>query len=286
MAIYYSKPHLELLLELINEANPGLLEMRDLVNSRFGIPFVRTPGPGEIADTSLEIYTKPGSFYIGKRIVHYRRLNFSKLFANMTVEIDEWAPTSLPKVDWIRLINAKYNLALLVEDMDNAYGALTSTVKENLWASANSLVYSGQLPVRWTRGKRTLEQILPNPTMNGLYWDANYVEGKPLMNLVGMGIDFTRFGGSTKITTGAAINGSSGDLREMADWFSAYTGRTIDDRVSHTLPGGINNLNITRFTLPNANLPEANAAKFNRALVITPKADSWFCGKIIWHYNA
>lgn len=286
MAIYYSKPHLQMLLDLINEANPGLLEMRDLVNSRFGIPFVRTPGPGEIADTSLEIYTKPGSFYIGKRIVHYRRLNFSKLFANMVVQIDEWAATTLPKADWVRLINAKYNLALIVEDFDNAYGSLNSGIQENLWANANSLVYSGQLPVKWTRGKRALDQILPNPTMNGLYWDANYVEGKPLMNLVGMAINFTRFSGATKIGTGALINGTSGELREMSQWFSDYTGKVLDDRVAHTLPGGLSGLNITRFTLPNVNVPEANSAKYNRALVITPKADSWFCGKIIWHYNA
>lgn len=285
MPSYYDKPQLKLLLDLINEANPGLLEMRDLVNSRLGVPFARTPGPGEIADTSIEIFALPGSFYQGRRIVHYRRLDLRKLFANVVFELDEWAVGNLPKADWLRLMNAKYGLTLTDEDVA-AYGAAGSGSLNNLEIPATSIAYIGRYWMRWTRGKRTLEQIVPVNTINGLYWDANYVEGKPLMNLVGMPIDFTRFTGAAAIVTGSALSGTSSDARTMADWFSAVTGKTIDPRIDHTLPGGLGGLTITRFTLPSVNLPEANAAKFNRALVITPKTDSWFCGKIIWHYNA
>lgn len=285
MSIYYSKPQLQLLLDLINESNPGLLEMRDLVNSRLGVPFVRTPGPGEIQDTSIELYALPGSFYIGKRIVHYRRIQLNKLFANVIFEIDEWNAGNLPKADWVRLINAKYGLQLTVADVPQ-YGAAGSGDLYTLSVDASSVGYAGNFRLRWTRGKRTLDQVFPTTEMAGLYWDANYVEGKPLMNLAGMSIDFSRFSGAATIVTGSAISGTSSDVRAMAEWFSGYTGKTIDPRINHTQEGGIGGLTITRFTLPSANLPEANAAKFNRALVITPQAGSWFCGKIIWHYNA
>ncbi|MNB58552.1 hypothetical protein D3C87_598340 [compost metagenome] len=286
MSIYYSKPQLQLLLDLINESNPGLLEMRDLVNSRLGVPFARTPGPGEIQDTSIELYALPGSFYIGKRIVHYRRIQLNKLFANVIFDIDEWAAGNLPKADWIRLINERYGLKLDVTDVLAGYGAAASGDLYTISVDASSVGYAGNFRLRWTRGKRTLDQIIPLTTMTGLYWDANYVQGKPLMNLVGMPIDFSRFSGATGIATGAVISAASSDIRAMAEWFSAYTGKTIDPRIDHTQVGGIGGLTITRFTLPSANLPEANAAKFNRALVITPQAGSWFCGKIIWHYNA
>jgi hypothetical protein len=286
MSIYYSKPQLELLLNLINESNPGLLEMRDLVNSRLGVPYVRTPGPGEIQDTSIELYALPGSFYIGKRVIHYRRLQLNRLFANVIFEIDEWAVGNLPKEDWIRLINTKYGLKLNVSDVLAGYGAAASGDLYTLSVDPSSVGYSGNFRLRWTRGKRSLDQIVSVSSMSGLYWDANYVEGKPLMNLVGMSIDFSRFGGATSIVTGSAITSTSSDVRAMAEWFSGYTGKTIDPRISHTQEGGIGGLTITRFTLPSVNLPEANAAKFNRALVITPQAGSWFCGKIIWHYNA
>lgn len=286
MSIYYSKPQLQLLLDLINESNPGLLEMRDLVNSRLGVPFARTPGAGEIQDTSIELYALPGSFYIGKRIVNYRRMQLNKLFANVLFEIDEWNAGNLPKDDWIRLINAKYGLKLVVTDVLPAYGAAASGDAYTITVDPSSVAYSGTFRFRWTRGKRTLDQIIPVTSMTGLYWDANYVQGKPLMNLVGMSIDFSRFSGATAIVTGSAISDTSSDVRAMAEWFSGYTGKTINPRISHTQEGGIGGLTITRFTLPSANLPEANAAKFNRALVITPQAGSWFCGKIIWHYNA
>lgn len=288
MSVYYSKPQLEQLLALINEANPGLLEMRDLVNSRFGVPFARTPGPGEIADTSIEIYALPGSFYIGKRIVHYRRLNLTKLFANVVIRFDEWSPTDqMPKADWIRNMSEKTGMPLTAADFPASYTTvINGFTHSNSLIDPSSIIFSGSFTLRWDKGKRTLDQILPQSSINGLYWDANYTEGKPLMNLVGMGIDFTRFPAAASIATGSAITATSSDVRQMADWFCEYTGKTIDPRLPHTQEGGLSGLTITRFTLPNANLPEANSAKFNRALVITPQATSWFCGKIIWHYNA
>ncbi|MNZ54971.1 hypothetical protein D3C78_728850 [compost metagenome] len=283
MPAYYSKPQIELLLQLINEANPGLLEMRDLVNSRIGVPQVYAPQAGEIADTSLELYATPQSFYIGKRIVYYRRINIAKLFANMQLDIDRWQPGNLPQADMIALLNQRHGLSLVGSDITaSSIGEGSSWV----YGSGSSLVYSAdRFLVRWTKGKRAIDQILTKDSYAGLYWDANFVEGKPLMNLVGLNIDFSRFAAMKTLPNGHSITTLSSDVRAMADWFSGYTGLTLDPRIPHAQVGGIGGLTVTRFTLPNSNLPEANPAKFNRALVIAPTGSSWFAGKIIWHYN-
>lgn len=272
-------------MSLINEANPGLMELRDLVNSRFGPATVYATQAGEIADTSLEIYAQPGSFYLGKRIVYYRRQDMAKLFANMILDVDEWQASgtcTLP--NYVRLLNAKYGLALIDSDLA-PHGTAGNGVTYTLTINNTSLAYKGSFRFRWSQGKRELRQILTLDSYAGLYWDANYIAGKPLMNLVGMAIDFTRFTGAKAIATGSTITVSSGDVRTMAEWFGEYTGQTLDIFKDHTVQGGIQGLTITRFTLPNANVPEANSDKFNRCLVISPKTDSWFAGKIIWHYN-
>lgn len=287
MPAFYSKPQLEILLDLINEANPGLMELRDLENSRFGNISTYIPKAGEIADTALELYALPGSFYIGKRIVYYRRIQLQNYFANMVLEFDDWWPnTTMGKADYCAMIAKKYGITFTAdEDLLSSHGNVYSGNQYTLSVSPTSKIFAGTFKFKWTRGKRTLEQVLTQDQYTGLYWDENYVEGKPLMNLVGMAIDFSRFGGAKTITTGSAIAANSSDVRNMADWFSEYTGQVLDVFKLHTEQGGIQGLNVTRFTLPNTNVPEANSDKFNRCLVIAPKADSWFAGKIIWHYN-
>ncbi|MNH65364.1 hypothetical protein D3C73_173730 [compost metagenome] len=286
MSSYYSKPQVELLLKLINESNPGLLELRDLVNTRLGVPFVRTPAAGEIQNTSLELYAQPGSFYIGKKIVHYRRIDLSKLFANMTLDIEYWAPGNLPKATWIDLINKKYGLALVDADMAG-YGDMGETTYV-LNLAGTSLGYNGTLRVRWTRGKRAMDQILTVDRYAGLYWDSSYVQGKPLMTPVNFSLDYSRFFNIDTITNGITLNNAGAyysEIKTIVDWFNKCAGLALDLGVDHTLPNGLKGLTMSRFTLPNVNVPEANAAKFNRVLVISSRTTSWFGGKILLHYN-
>ena len=287
MAAFYSRPQLEILLELINQANPGLLEMRDLVNSRFGNISTYTPKAGEIADTALELYALPGSFYIGKRTVYYRRIQLQNYFANMVLEFDDWWPgATMAKPDYCAMISKKYGINFTAEeDLLSRHGNVSSGNQYTLQVSPTSKIFAGTFKFKWTRGKRTLGEVLSPDQYKGLYWDTNYIEGKSLMNLVGLAIDFTRFPASKSLTTGLTIAATNSDVRAMAEWFGTYTGQALDVMTPHTQPGGIQGLQVTRFTLPNVNVPEANSDKFNRCLVIAPKADSWFCGKIIWHYN-
>jgi hypothetical protein len=286
MSSYYSKPQVELLLKLINESNPGLLELRDLVNTRLGPPTVRTPGAGEIQNTSIELYALPGSFYIGKKIVTYRRIDLAKLFANMTLELDTWTAGNLPRPTWVALINEKYGLALTEEDM-GIYGAMSETTN-TLTVGPSSLAYVGNFRVRYVKGKRAMDQILTLDRYAGLYWDSSYVQGKPLLTPVNFGLDYSRFFNIDTITNGITLNDSGAfysEVRTLIDWFNKCSGMTLSLAVDNALPNGVKGLTMSRFTLPNANVPEANSAKYNRVLVISSRTTSWFGGKILLHYN-
>lgn len=286
MSSYYSKPQVELLLKLINESNPGLLELRDLVNTRLGVPAVRTPAAGEIQNTSLELYAQPGSFYIGKKIVTYRRIDLAKLYANMTLELDYWVAGQLPKATWIALINQKYGLALTDEDMA-AHGAMGETTY-TLSVGASSLGYIGNLRVRYAKGKRAMDQILTVDRYAGLYWDSSYVQGKPLLTPVNFGLDYSRFFNIDTITNGITLNNAGAfysEIKTLIDWFNKCSGMALDLAVDNGTQNGVKGLTMSRFTLPNANVPEANSIKYNRVLVISSRTTSWFGGKILLHYN-
>lgn len=287
MSSYYSKPQTELLLNLINESNPGLMELRDLLNTRMGVPFVRTPAAGEIQNTSLELYAQPSTFYVGKKIVHYRRLDLTKLFANMVLDIEYWTPSGLAKVDWIRMLNEKYGLSINDVDM-SAAGIMSAETTYTLTFSAASLAYIGTFRVRYTKGKRALDQILTLDRYAGLYWDSSYVQGKPLLTPVNFSLDYSRFFNIDTITNGITLNNAGAyysEVKALIDWFNKCSGMALDLGIDHTLPNGVKGLTMSRFTLPNVNVPEANSARYNRVLVISSRTTSWFGGKILLHYN-
>lgn len=283
---YYSKPQIELLLDLINESNPALLELRDLLNTKIGVPYARTPGPGEIQNTSLELYAQPGSFYVGKKIVHYRRIDLSKLFANMTMEVEYWQGGNLLFDVYLQLANKKYGLSLTKADFPDTLAVAETTY--NFTALPSSLAYSGTVRLRWVRGKRNLDQILTQDRYAGLYWDSSYVQGKPLITPVNFSLDYSRFFNIDTITNGIALNNSGAyysEIKTLIEWFNQCSGMSLDLSVDHTLPNGVKGLTMSRFTLPNINVPEANSARFNRVLVISSRTTSWFGGKILLHYN-
>lgn len=281
---YYSKPQIDLLLKLINESNPGLMEERDLINTRIGVPYNRTPAAGEIADTSLELYATPESFYIGKQIVHYRRIDLSKMFANMTLEFDRWTEGNIRREFVIEQINERYGLSLVADDLVNtswAASSYTTTIQ------SSSLVYKGTLRFRYARGKRALDQILPSvEAFQSRVWDSRYAEDKPLLSLVNVGHDYTRYAAEANaISNNWTITHTVPNFNMLANWYSQLSGIRLDPTLSHTVQGGVAGLTFTRFALPNVNAPEGNSAKFNRVLIISSKDDSWFSGKIVMHYN-
>ena len=281
----YAKAQTDVLLKLINESNPLLVEARDLVNSLIGTPVARTPGVGEIQDTSVSIYATDQSFYIGKRTLTYRRIDLAKFFANTVVELDIWQSTSiLTPAIFVQEINKKYGLAMLESDIPTANRGNLASV-QNMTITATSLLYKGTFNFRWLMGKRTINEIFGSIKPAGLKWDAAVVDGKPIATLMGFGVDYTgQIGTINQLAVSTAL-ASSAFARALITKLNNYTGLSLDTSKDHTLVGGLSGLTITKVTIPSDNAVEANSAKFNRVLVITALPTSWFCGKFLLHYN-
>lgn len=280
----YAKAQTDVLLTLINESNPRLVEARDLVNSLIGAPVARTPGAGEIQDTSVSIYATDQSFYIGKRSLTYRRIDLGKFFANTVVELDLWLSTNMSPAIFVQEVNKKYGLALLESDISTNQRGQSAGL-QTMSIVSTSLLYKGTFNFRWLMGKRTINEIFGSVRPAGLKWDVGYVEGKPIATLVGFGVDYTgQIGTINQLAVNTAL-ATSAFARALITKLNSYTGLALDTSKDHTLVGGLSGLTITKVTLPSDNAVEANSAKFNRVLVITALPTSWFCGKFLLHYN-
>lgn len=280
----YAKAQTDVLLTLINESNPRLVEARDLVNSLIGAPVARSPGAGEIQDTSVSIYATDQSFYIGKRSLTYRRIDLGKFFANTVVELDLWLSTNMSPAIFVQEVNKKYGLALLESDISTNQRGQSAGL-QTMSIVSTSLLYKGTFNFRWLMGKRTINEIFGSVRPAGLKWDVGYVEGKPIATLVGFGVDYTgQIGTINQLAVNTAL-ATSAFARALITKLNSYTGLALDTSKDHTLVGGLSGLTITKVTLPSDNAVEANSAKFNRVLVITALPTSWFCGKFLLHYN-
>lgn len=284
----YAKAQTDVLFQLVNESNPGLVEARDLVNSLIGVPAARTPGAGEIQDTSVSIFATPASFYVGKRAVTYRRIDLAKLFANTVVELDIWqnGSTMTPAI-FVQEVNKKYGLALLESDIPAGNRGSQAGV-QNMTINATSLLYKGTFVFRWSMGKRTINEIMGSVRPPGLRWDVNNVEGKPIATLVGFGVDYTgQLATINQLATTVNLTSTQNPfVKTLITKLNGYTGLNLDILKDHTQVGGLMGLAITKVTIPSDNAIEANSAKFNRVLVISALPGSWFCGKFLLHYNA
>ncbi|MNU58038.1 hypothetical protein D3C71_471660 [compost metagenome] len=283
----YAKAQTDVLLSLINESNPGLVEARDLANSLIGVPAARTPGAGEIQDTSVSIFATPASFYVGKRAVTYRRIDLAKLFANTVVELDIWLPGTMSPAIFVQEVNKKYGLALLESDI-SATNRVSQAGVQNMIINATSLLYKGTFVFRWLMGKRTINEIMGSVRPPGLRWDVNHVEGKPIATLVGFGVDYTgQLATINQLATTVNLTSTQNPfVKTLITKLNSYTGLNLDILKDHTQVGGLLGLAITKITIPSDNAIEANSAKFNRVLVISALPGSWFCGKFLFHYNA
>lgn len=284
----YAKVQTDVFLQLVNESNPNLVEERDLINSTLGVPVARTPGAGEIQDTTISMYATPESFYIGKRTLTYRRIDLTKFFANTIVELDLWTSNGvLSGAQFIQEVNKKYGLALTTDDIPGGNRS-NSTSVQNMFINTGSLLYKGYISFRWLMGKRPLSEILGSVKPAGLKWDAAYVEGKPIATLMTFGPDFTnQLDTINKLATTTTLTTTLNPfVKQLIDKLNAYTGLSLDSTKDHTLQGGLAGLVLTKVTLPSDNAIEAYAEKYNRVLTISALPGSWFCGKFLLHYNA
>ncbi len=290
MAFFYTEEQKALLCKLINEANPKLaLEPRTLDNTRLGPPLVYAPQEGEIANTRIMAYSLPGHTFVGKQEFKYRRIRLDLLFNHMVLEFDHWLDqTTIDRTILCQWVNDRYQLNLVPEDLEDRTwpdgGGLHSV---NVLSS--SWNYQGQFFIRWDRNKRKLDQIFPSDVSSGRIWDTRHegeIDERPLLTVSGFRGDYTTFlDHLEKISSGMSVDDIKDDLRPLVERYNALFGAQLDLDIPHTEINGLGGLTVLKSHLPSSLMPEADNEKFNKALTIPSKSDSWFGGSLYFHHN-
>lgn len=297
---FYTKAQELLLIDLANEANPGLnYDPLALTTTRLGVPY---PYRGEVAgiwDTTVEVYPRDASKFIGKALIHYRRIDLAKLFKYQPVQMDRWYDGTLTTAILVEELNARFGTTFVIEDFPETTWSSSQNV-QTVDVLGTSLCYQGTLSFIWHEGKRDLDQTLSPDQVdeNGhydyrdalSYW-SDYPTPqddltKPLLTHVGFNIDYSsQYDAASVLANGSKVAANS-RLLVLLQRFNAITGIDLDPDRPHTEYGGLKDLLLTRVTLPNLTLaPEANGDRFRYVVVITAQEDSWFRGRLLFHYN-
>jgi hypothetical protein len=122
----YPKQSLQMLVDLINQANPDLPVALTTTNVLYGTPSAVTPSGGNVQNTSIKVTAAAGTKYIGNATLLYRRIDFGTLFRGLPIVIYKFSPASTGanpyKIsDLLPAINQKYGLNLTTADVVDAF---------------------------------------------------------------------------------------------------------------------------------------------------------------------
>ena len=174
----YPKQSLQMLVDLINQANPQLPVPLTTTNALYGTPAVIAPG-GNIQNTSIKVTALAGTKYVGNTTLTYRRLDFSILFRNLPIVIYKYSPAATGaspyKIsDLLPLINAKYGLTLTTADVVDgnlpagntnavaaiglAAGTRNSSITVNAQTASPGFV--GSFTLYWVQAPQDISQMI------------------------------------------------------------------------------------------------------------------------------
>lgn len=291
----YNKPQVDLLYKLIAESNPGAVFPISPENAVIGKPEAIVVEPGKIANTRIPIAGK--GVYVASARVNYRRINLQDFFKGINVTFNDWSPSGNSGPGYVTAqvvidyFNRTYGLALTVNDIVSP-GGIWATGASSTAIAGTSLCYAGSLSWTWSQGKRELDTVFTANNVDGRLFPGGNVFGgsrKPQGEYVAYGLDFN----PVKATFIASFPASwpawtsSGTWPDpLFDFLKANVSPLFSRSKQHTEVGGFEGAPGIHVTIPSALLPEANSAKYNRAVAVTALPGSWWQGKIIFHYNA
>lgn len=279
----YQRAQLNLFYDLVLQANPNVpWSLND--NSKLGTPAVLSPAVG-IADT--KVLVRGVNHFVANVTARYRRIDVGSLFKNFGCVITSYSSgNTLSKDDAIAQINKTYGTSFVSADFGTF--TLTSGVANTQTVVASSLCYKGTFQITWTKDKQALSSVVPVKTaLTGrLYPGGNTFDGSRKKQGeyfcydLGFNLLTSYFSG---LTTGT-LDYTNATHKTIIDYLTANVSSRINGG-DHTTDGGLNGLAFAKYALPNANVLEANSAKYGNAFVITAQSTSWFQGKIILHFS-
>lgn len=306
----YTKPPKELLLDLIKEANPNLPLPLNATNLSFGIPKTITVTPGSISNTEIVLTARGGSGYVKKVTVKYRRISLDTLFRGLVAEVYKYTaagPGSYPfdLYGLLKEVNLRFGLNITQDDVtntwfpwrDDKYYPDRRSSQAVMKAKPESLVWTGETTLRWVSDKKSIADVVliqevatrKFPDGSRLITDAS----KYVLNCETYDANMREFNSDIDNVYNAAVLGSTVAQAVTAQTkliaaINEVSGKTYTlNQYTSNEPFALGGITPRLFTIPHADLPEANSVDFNRVLVIEyPAAAQWGAGKLFLHYNA
>jgi hypothetical protein len=287
MSINFTLPQKQLIYELIEEANPGFKLKVGEAQLKFTGAYAISPVG--FRDTRVTVRSVDDVNVIGTKLLEYRRLNLTKLFGSRFLDFEYYLPGTQPitTVQVFEQISLKYGIKLLPADVNQnqTYNAGSPT---SVIIKADSLCFSDVLRFTWSRGKQDITPLLDKKELPGRNWPVGLIDfqdgSKPQGEYLVYNADFTSQASVFEAhSSGGAVTAF---IVNALNTKSADTGVTFSTGDSVTVKFGLSFCKATRYTLPALQVPEANAARFNRAVVIEAGPNgAWFFGKILVQYK-
>lgn len=170
MATDYTKLPEQIIVDLINEFNPGLSLTTELVT--FGLPTAAT-GQTPARNTDLTVTAVPGSGYKNFKALQYNRVDLAVIPGTRSVEFPAGDATLISEM--IPEINVRFGLNITeVDYVDGPLPTFTGVPNEKLdfqlSANADSLVYIGSVILKLHAEDIDLAVVISNPVLNGLVY--------------------------------------------------------------------------------------------------------------------
>lgn len=322
---YYNKSPKQMVVDLINQANPELPFPINAVDYEFLDPVNISETP-EGHNTRILLYAHDSAPYMGNIQLTYRRLDLARLFWGMTPRVQKWkyhnrsdgdnSASVITLFELLPLLSKTYGLLLDDTQINNvsftAYSGVHESQTRVMSARTDSLIYRGQVNVNWMRGLQGVDDVLTEDETLGIYYpggnDFTDLESRPMyLTPVTHDYDFTLDYQNAPIKSywsnwsgqQLGVSNSSYDSAfqqwwgAFADLFEARTGirptyaaQTNQYNNYKTIPFDFTGFTVIHTSLPSTAYPEANSDFFNRVTVITcPDDCPWAAGYIYLHYN-
>lgn len=290
----YRIPQSDMIYDLIEKSNPGFKDIYPKGSIVFGTPTAITVDVADPYknDTSILVTPATGSGGIGKVTVKYRRIDLSKILKDVVVRLDNYyTSTVAPPASWVAWFAAKYGISLVAADFASSQTiASGSNVTANILSGC--LCYKGTFPFVWTLGKRPITDLITdaNRGLAGRAYPGGNdfsVGRKPTGEFMTLTQDATSIKAtlSALSTSWTPPGGANASLQAICDWLNANSGQSGWNIGNANTPGGLQNIQWFRYTLPNAAVPEVDSTKYTGVVVIQSSPDSWFTGRCLLQYT-
>lgn len=299
---------LDLLVSLINSANPSLPVAVTKTNVKFGTPTAQTPSGSNIQNTNIRITALNKGQFIGNNTLQYRRLDLGTLFRSVPIAIYKYSAAGASNLspykisDLLNDINAKYGLSLVAADIVDAnlpvpvttaqpaIGLAAGTANSSITVNAQSTSYGyvGSFTLYWVQAPQDISNLITVASLeNGRVWPGNtntvttglYVPDLDVFSLdftdalnacaTNLGLTLSQF--ITNLTSAPMGSGTTAAQNAQAQFFTqlqTLTGINYNKTSAANIKYGLLGTSLTQAALPATTLPEADSKYFNNALYL------------------